>query len=59
MFWQPAGPELQLSVSRQGLYRTDVLDAAITGQTNNYLPGQAFPQADGSVFASVKLEWKW
>jgi hypothetical protein len=36
-FWRPGGLELQVSVSRRGLYRTDVLDDESTGQTNNYL----------------------
>ena len=37
VFWQPSGRELQLSISRHGFYRTDFLDEASTGQTNNYL----------------------
>ena len=36
-FWHPAGLELQLSVSRLGLFRTELLDHDSTGQTNNYL----------------------
>jgi alginate production protein len=36
-FWQPAGLELQVSVSRLGLFRTDMLDHDSTGQTTNYL----------------------
>jgi hypothetical protein len=35
--WRPGGLELQVSVSRLGLFRTDVLDDESTGQTNNYL----------------------
>ena len=37
VFAHPAGLELQLSVSRHGLFRKDVLDAESTGRTNNYL----------------------
>ena len=29
------------------------------GVLSYFMPGQAFSQADGSVFASVKAEWKW
>jgi alginate production protein len=36
-FWRPAGLELQVSVSRLGLFRTDFFDHDSTGQTNNYL----------------------
>ena len=36
-FWRPGGLELQVSVSRLGFYRKDVLDDDSTGQTTNYL----------------------
>jgi hypothetical protein len=31
----------------------------VKGVLSYFMPGQAFSQADGSVFASVKAEWKW
>jgi hypothetical protein len=31
----------------------------VTGVLGAFLPGPAFPKADGSVFVRVKLEWKW
>ena len=48
------GSELDLVVGYDG-----VTGLEIKGVLSYFLPGQAFPQGDGSVFARVKLEWKW
>ena len=48
------GSELDLVVGYDGVKGLEV-----KGVLSYFIPGQAFPQADGSVFASVKLEWQW
>jgi alginate production protein len=48
------GCELDLVVGYGGVKGLEV-----TGVLGAFIPGRAFPQADGSVFARVKVEWKW
>jgi alginate production protein len=48
------GRELDLVVGYDG-----VAGLEVKGVFSYFIPGQAFPRADGSVFASVKVEWKW
>jgi alginate production protein len=48
------GCELDLVVGYDGVKGLEV-----TGVLSYFMPGQAFPQADGSVFARVKVEWQW
>jgi alginate production protein len=48
------GRELDVVVGYGG-----VTGLELTGVFGAFLPGQAFPKADGSIFVRVKLEWKW
>jgi alginate production protein len=48
------GRELDVVVGYGG-----VTGLELTAVLGAFLPGQAFPKADGSVFIRVKLEWKW
>lgn len=48
------GRELDLVVGYAG-----VTGLEVKGVLSYFMPGRAFPQADGSVFARVKVEWKW
>jgi len=48
------GCEFDLVVGYDGVKGLEV-----KGVLSYFMPGQAFSQADGSVFASVKAEWKW
>jgi alginate production protein len=48
------GRELDLVVGYDGVKGLEV-----KGVFSYFIPGQAFPRADGSVFASVNVEWQW